>query len=95
MEDPNYQSMQESSDYYSYSNSEMQIGEGNNNQEVGTEEHQSFWENQAGTSDMSISDTPTLETSDSDYAPTGRPYIPESVRRTTRHHGWFPGMYQE
>jgi hypothetical protein len=33
--------------------------------------------------------------SDSDYQPTGRPYIPDSIRRTTRSTGWKPGMYQE
>jgi hypothetical protein len=33
--------------------------------------------------------------SDSDYQPTGRPYVPDSVRRTTRSTGWKPGMYRE
>ena len=33
--------------------------------------------------------------SDSDYQPTGRPYIPDSVRSTTRSTGWKPGMYRE
>jgi hypothetical protein len=33
--------------------------------------------------------------SDSDYQPTGRPYVPGFVRRTTRSTGWKPGMYRE
>ena len=33
--------------------------------------------------------------SDSDYQPTGRPYVPGSIRRTTRSTGWKPGMYRE
>jgi hypothetical protein len=33
--------------------------------------------------------------SDSDYQPTGRPYVPDTIRRTTRSTGWMPGMYQE
>lgn len=33
--------------------------------------------------------------SDSDYQPTGRPYVPDSIRRTTRSTGWKPGMYRE
>ncbi|KAK1602293.1 hypothetical protein QYE76_008142 [Lolium multiflorum] len=30
--------------------------------------------------------------SDSDYKPTGRPYVPGSIRRTTRSTGWKPGI---
>jgi hypothetical protein len=33
--------------------------------------------------------------SDSDYQPTGRPYVSDTIRRTTRSTGWMPGMYQE
>jgi hypothetical protein len=31
--------------------------------------------------------------SDSDYAPIGRPYVPTTLRRTSRSTGWTPGMY--
>ena len=37
----------------------------------------------------------TLGTSDSDYTPTGRPYVPTTLRRTARFTGWTPGMYRE
>ena len=33
--------------------------------------------------------------SDSDYIPTGRTFIPDGVRRTNRCTGWTPGMYAE
>lgn len=55
-----------------------------------------------GLSGLSLSDTSVTETSgsvmntsDTDYVPTGRPYVPETVRRTPRQHGWFPGMFCE
>ncbi|KAK1649910.1 hypothetical protein QYE76_067715 [Lolium multiflorum] len=33
--------------------------------------------------------------SDSDYIPTGRTFIPDGVRKTNRCTGWTPGMYAE
>jgi hypothetical protein len=33
--------------------------------------------------------------SNSDYQPTGRPYVPDTIRRTTHSTGWNPRMYQE
>ena len=33
--------------------------------------------------------------SDSDYIPTGRTYVPDGVRKTNRCTGWTPGMYTE
>jgi hypothetical protein len=42
-----------------------------------------------------LSDTSTMDTFDSDYVPGGRSFIPETVRQTTRQHGWNPGMYYE
>jgi hypothetical protein len=33
--------------------------------------------------------------SDSNYQPTGRPYVADTIRRTTHSTGWVPGMYQE
>ena len=42
-----------------------------------------------------VTDTSDIDTSDQEYVPSGRPFIPESVRRTTRQHGWTPGMYAE
>jgi hypothetical protein len=32
---------------------------------------------------------------DSDYQPTGKPYVPDTIRRTKRSTRWMPGMYQE
>ena len=34
-------------------------------------------------------------TSDPEYVPTGTPYVPTSVRRTPRQHGWTSGLYRE
>jgi hypothetical protein len=34
-------------------------------------------------------------TSDSDYTPTVRTYVPTTLRRTSRFIGWVPRMYQE
>jgi hypothetical protein len=42
-----------------------------------------------------LSDTSTMDTSDSDYVPGGRLFVPKTVRQTTCHHGWTPGMYYE
>jgi hypothetical protein len=33
--------------------------------------------------------------SDYDYQPTGRPYVPDTISRTTRSTGWMPVMYGE
>ena len=52
--------------------------------------------------DYSVSDTyypfSTLNlyaTSDPEYVPTGRPFVPTRVRRTPRQHGWTSGLYRE
>jgi hypothetical protein len=34
-------------------------------------------------------------TSNPEYIPSRRPYVPDGVRRTPRHHGWTSGMYRE
>jgi hypothetical protein len=57
-----------------------------------------FWdvtESYLGLNELVLSDTSVVDTSDSDYVPGGRSFIPETVRRTTRQHGWTPGMYYE
>ena len=45
--------------------------------------------------DLFLNDTTGKDTSDMDFVPTGRPYIPQTVRKTPRQHGWTQGMYQE
>jgi hypothetical protein len=32
---------------------------------------------------------------DPEYIPSGRPYVPNTMRRTPRRHGWTSGMYRE
>jgi hypothetical protein len=54
-----------------------------------------YFESYLGLNGLVLSDTSAMDTSDSDYVPGGRPFIPEAVRRTTRYHGWTPGMYYE
>ena len=39
------------------------------------------------------SDTSVTNTSDTEYIPSGRPYVPDTLRRTTRYTGWTPGMF--
>jgi hypothetical protein len=54
-----------------------------------------YFESYPGLSGLVLSDTSITDTSDSDYVPGGRPFIPEIVRWTTGQHGWTPGMYYE
>jgi hypothetical protein len=54
-----------------------------------------YFESYLGLNGLVLSDTSAMETSDSDYVPGGRPFVPEAVRRTSRYHGWTPGMYYE
>ena len=35
----------------------------------------------------------SLDTSDSEYFPPGKPFTPVEVRRSARHHGWTSGRY--
>jgi hypothetical protein len=62
---------------------------------VPTHETSVYYESYPGWNELMLSDTSTMDTSDSDYVPGGRPFVPEAVRRTSRHHGWTPGMYYE
>jgi hypothetical protein len=52
-----------------------------------------YFESYLGLNRLVLSDTSAVETSDSDYVPGGRPFVPDVVHRTTRQHGWTPGMY--
>jgi hypothetical protein len=54
-----------------------------------------YFESYLGLNGLVLSDTSTMDTSDWDYVLGGRPFIPETVRRTTCQHGWTPGMYYE
>jgi hypothetical protein len=54
-----------------------------------------YFESYLGWNGLVLSDTSAMDTSDSDYVPGGRSFVPEAVCRTTRHHGWTPGMYYE
>lgn len=62
---------------------------------VGTGEY-TRWEDYDALNDQFVNTDFSLgSSSDSDYQPTGRPYVPSFVRRTTRSTGWKPGMYRE
>jgi hypothetical protein len=54
-----------------------------------------YFESYLGLNGLVLSDTSMMDTSDSDYVPGGRPFVLETVCRTTRQHGWTPGMYYE
>jgi hypothetical protein len=54
-----------------------------------------YFESYLGLNGLVLSDTSAMDTSDSNYFPGGRPFVPEAVPRTTRQHGWTPGMYYE
>jgi hypothetical protein len=54
-----------------------------------------YFESYLGLNGLVWSDTSAVDTSDSDYVLGGRPFILETVHRTTRRHGWTPGMYYE
>jgi hypothetical protein len=54
-----------------------------------------YFESYLGLNGLVLSDTSTMDMSDSDYVPGGRPFVLETVRRTTRQHGWTPGMHYE
>jgi hypothetical protein len=60
-----------------------------------TQETGVYFESYLGLNGLVMSDTSAMDTSDSDYVPGGRPFVPEAVRRTSRYHGWTPGMYYE
>jgi hypothetical protein len=54
-----------------------------------------YFESCLGLNGLVLGDTSAIDTSDSDYVLGGRPFVLETVRRTTRQHGWTPGMYYE
>jgi hypothetical protein len=54
-----------------------------------------YFESYLGLNGLMLSDTSMMDMSDSDYVLGGRPFIPETVHRTTRQQGWTPGMYYE
>jgi hypothetical protein len=54
-----------------------------------------YFESYLGLNGLMLSDTSATDTSDSYYVPGGRTFILETMRRTTRQHGWNPGMYAE
>jgi hypothetical protein len=60
-----------------------------------THEIRVYFESYLGLNRLMLSDTSAVDTSNSDYVLGGRPFVPETVRRTTRQHGWTPGMYYE
>jgi hypothetical protein len=43
-----------------------------------------YFESYLGLNGLMLSDTSAVDTSDSNYVPGGRPFIPETVRQTTR-----------
>ena len=46
-----------------------------------------------GVNMLRLSNDSSPDTSDTEYIPSRRPYVPQTVRRTTRHHSWTSGMY--
>lgn len=48
-----------------------------------------------GMNALRLSNDSSPDTSDTEYVPSGRLFVPQTVRRTTRHHGWTSGMYDE
>jgi hypothetical protein len=54
-----------------------------------------YFESNLRLNGLMLSDTSAMDTSDSDYVPGGRSFVPETVHRTTRQHRWTPGMYYE
>jgi hypothetical protein len=52
-----------------------------------------YFESYLGLNGLVLSDTSAKDTSNSDYVLGGRPFVPETVRQTTRQHGWTLGMY--
>jgi hypothetical protein len=54
-----------------------------------------YFESYLGLNGLVLSDTSATDMSDSYYVPGGRTFILETMRRTTRQHGWNPGMYAE
>ena len=68
---------------------EMQVGD---NVEHVSEDFSAELE---GVNALRLSNESSPDTSDTEYVPSGRPFVPQTVRRTTRHHGWTSGMYDE
>jgi hypothetical protein len=60
-----------------------------------THETSVYFESYLRLNGLMLSDTSAMDTSDLDYVLGGRPFVPEVVCRTTRQHGWTPGMYYE
>jgi hypothetical protein len=54
-----------------------------------------YFESYLGLNELVLSDTSMMDTSDLDYVLGGRPFVPETVRWTTRQHWWTLGMYYE
>jgi hypothetical protein len=52
-----------------------------------------YFESYLGLNGLVLSDTSVVDTSNSDYVPGGRLFVPETVRQTRRQHAWTPGMY--
>jgi hypothetical protein len=52
-----------------------------------------YFESYLGLNGLVLSNTSMMDMSDSDYVPSGKPFVPEIVHRTSRQHGWTPGMY--
>jgi hypothetical protein len=71
------------------------FGEGSTSQYTSPQETRDILSSYLNLEGLFLNYTSTTDTSDSDYVPPGRPFVPETVRRTSRQHGWFPGMYQE
>jgi hypothetical protein len=74
---------------------DMNTSEYTENVSVGEEEYSTGDAYASLNNHFMMTDFSLGSSSDSDYQPIGRPYVPDTIRRTTRSTGWTPGMYQE
>jgi hypothetical protein len=80
---------------HTYCTASTYLGEAEPSLLMTTHETRVYFESYLGLNGIVLSDTSATNMSDSDYVLGRRPFIPETVRRTTRQHGWTPGMYYE
>ena len=71
------------------------FGEAGPSQGMSVEETREYLRSFVEMDGLYLGETLATETSDTNFIPSGRPYVPDTVRRTTRHTGWTPGMFFE
>ena len=48
-----------------------------------------------GVNALRLSNESSPNTSDTEYVPSVRPFVPQTVQRTSRHHSWTSSIYDE